>query len=136
MDDIRTVVHGLYDTVDARLWGDLLFVSDESSIARVGYRTRLADNAAELSEGWNFLRDRRNEFPIDGERWMWRRLFAEEDIERRFVHNSLGEVEGRDDIRWKEKSGRRLFPNRPTISRRRWPYWSISPRDHQPGRRS
>ena len=48
--------------------------------------------------------DSRNEFPVDGERWMWRRLFAEEDIEGRFAHNSLDEVEGRDDIRWSEKA--------------------------------
>ncbi len=103
MDDIRTVVHGLYDTVNARLRKDLLFVSDGHPLPVLDI-TKLADNAAELSEGWGFLRDSRNKFPIDGERWMWRRSFAEEDIERRFVHNTLDEVEGRDDIRWNEKA--------------------------------
>ena len=102
MDDIRTVVHGLFDTVNARLRNDLLFVSDERPLPVLDIG-QLADNAAELSEGWNFLRDSRNQFPVDGERWMWRRLFAEDKIERCFVVGSLDEVEGRDDIRWNEK---------------------------------
>lgn len=52
---------------------------------------QLADNAAKLSEGWNLLRDKRNEFVVDGERLMWRRLFAEDNIERCFAHGSLDE---------------------------------------------
>ena len=91
--------HELYDTVNARLRRDLLSVKDEHSL-HIG---QLADNAAELSEGWGVLRDSRNEFLADDERWMWRKLFAEEQIERRFIHGSLDEVQGRDDIRWKEK---------------------------------
>ena len=102
MDDVRSVVHGLHDTVQARFGNGLLFVNDEHPLPMLDMG-QLADNAAELSEGWNFLRDSRNRFPIDGERWMWRRLFAEEKIERRSVHDSLDEVEGRDDIRWNEK---------------------------------
>lgn len=102
MDDIRTVVHGLHETVNTRLRRELLFIDSEHPLPVLDIG-QLADNAAELSEGWNYLRDSRNQFPVDGERWMWRRLFAEDRIERRFVHDSLDAVEGRDDIRWNEK---------------------------------
>lgn len=34
---------------------------------------------------------------------MWRRLFAEDQIERRFVHGSLDDAEGRNDTQRKEK---------------------------------
>ena len=45
----------------------------------------LADNPVEMSEGWSFLADTRNEFAVNGRRWMWRRLFKAGVVQSRFV---------------------------------------------------
>ncbi len=103
MDDIRTVVHGLYETVRSRLQTELLFVDEVNTLPDFDIKS-LADNAAELSEGWNFLHDSRNQFAVDGQRWMWRRMFAEQKIEGRFIVGGLEHVESRDDIQWNQKA--------------------------------
>ncbi len=100
MDDIRTVVHGLYETVRKRL-NELLFVDREDAMPALDLKS-LCDNPAELSEGWNFLKDRRNQFSVDGERWMWRRMFAEDVIEKYFIKGGLDHVRDRDDIQWNQ----------------------------------
>ena len=66
MDDIRTVVHGLLETARERLYRDLMFVDNEGQQAPAIDIEKLADNPAEMSEGWSFLEDARNEFPIEG----------------------------------------------------------------------
>ena len=101
MDDIRIVVQGLYETVRKRL-NDLLYVEREDQLPALDLKS-VCDNAAELSEGWNFLKDSRNEFTVDGERWMWRRMFVEEAIERSFIVGGLDHVQSRDDIQWDRK---------------------------------
>ncbi len=101
MDDIRTVVQGLYETVRKRL-NELLYVDREDELPVLDLKS-VCDNAAELSEGWNFLKDSRNEFTVDGERWVWRRLFAEEAIEQDFIIGGLDHVQSRDDIQWNSK---------------------------------
>ena len=101
MDDIRIVVQGLYETVRIRL-NELLYVDRDDALPALDFKS-LCDNAAELSEGWNFLKDSRNQFTIDGERWMWRRMFAEKAIEGQFIVGSLDYVQSRDDIQWNEK---------------------------------
>lgn len=102
MDDIRSVVHGLFDTVRGRL-KDLLFVDDTHQLPTVDIKS-LADNAAEMSEDWNFLQDGRNQWSVNGERWMWDRMFVEERLERRFIEGTLDDVQGRNDIHWNMKN--------------------------------
>ena len=102
MDDIRTVVHGLYETVRKRL-NELLSVGREDAMPALDL-ARLCDNAVDLSEGWNFLKDCRNQFSVDGERWMWRRMFVESDIETYFVKGGLDDVRNRDDIQWNQEN--------------------------------
>ena len=109
VDDIRTVVHGLYETTKGRL-KELLFIEFDDNLPALDLR-RISDNAAELSEGWNFMHDSRNEFPVEGERWMWRRLFNDPVVEDQFVQGSLDGVEGRDDIKWNEKNVKKYFRN-------------------------
>ena len=103
MDDIRTVVHGLLETTRRRLKRELLFISNEGELPALDLKA-LSDNAAELSEGWNFLQDRHNHFVVDGERWLWRRMFKEKVIERRFVKSDLEDARGREYIQWNEKN--------------------------------
>ena len=103
IDDIRTVVHGLYETARQRLKTKLLLIEGEGELPPLDI-TSLADNAAELAEGWNFLKDRRNVFAVDGERWMWRRMFEETKIQQQFIIGGLEHVRSREDIQWNRKA--------------------------------
>jgi hypothetical protein len=105
MDDIRTVVHGLLETAKERLYRDLMFVDDEGRQAPAIDIEKLVDNPAETSEGWSFLEDARNEFPVDGKRWMWKRLVrGEEDgLKGRFVKGGFEGVESWREIRWRRR---------------------------------
>jgi hypothetical protein len=68
MDGIRTVVHGLVEAVRERLHVGLMFAGDDTvPVVDIG---SLADNPAETSEGWSFLNDTRNVFPVDGRHWI------------------------------------------------------------------
>jgi hypothetical protein len=70
MDGIRTVVHGLVEAVRDRLYAELI-LTDGDTVPTVDVGL-LADNPVETSEGWSFLNDTRNVFPVDGRRWMLR----------------------------------------------------------------
>ena len=81
MGDIRTVVHGLTETVRTRLTQELMFlgpargdIADSAAVpAAMLPALDLAhtfDNAAEMTEGWSFLQDVRNSFAVDGTRWL------------------------------------------------------------------
>jgi hypothetical protein len=37
-------------------------------------------------EGWNFLKDPRNPFKEDDERWLFRRVLAEEKLKKKFIY--------------------------------------------------
>lgn len=97
MDDIRSVVHGLHETMRQRLWKDILMVGEEQTMPPVDLQ-RLFDNAAEMAEGWSFLRDTRNEWGIDGERWMWDRMNREEAMRKRFRKPGSGRITQREEI--------------------------------------
>ena len=93
--DIRSVVHGLYATARRQLAEDLLFVpSIESThphewpegLPRFDIR-EIRDNHRMLDEGWSFFKDVRNEWAVDGERWMGKRLFEDMEVRQRFVEN-------------------------------------------------
>jgi len=102
MDDIRTVVHGLHETVRQRLSKDILMVEEEQAMPPIDLR-RLFDNAAEMAEGWSFLRDPRNAWGIDGDRWMWERMNRGEAIRKRFRKPNSGRTRHREGIIWNEK---------------------------------
>ena len=52
---------------------------------------------AEDKVGWSFLQDIRNRFSVDGKWWLWKRVYKEERLRRRFV--APDQTEGQ--IRWK-----------------------------------
>jgi hypothetical protein len=91
MDGIRTVVHGLVEAVRDRLYAELMLTDgDTAPTVDVG---SLVDNPVETSEGWSFLNDTRNVFPVDGRRWMWRRPASEPDgIGARFIDGGFADV--------------------------------------------
>ncbi|TIA28291.1 hypothetical protein D6C78_10812 [Aureobasidium pullulans] len=122
MDDVRTVAHGLNESVRQRLVRDLLMLPSESSEQQNEEQddggdaklpkldlAELFDNPAEMTEEWNFLKDPRNKWDVDGQKWMWKRMWNEEEVASRLVKGSLDEVESRDDVRWDDNKVERFF---------------------------
>jgi hypothetical protein len=108
MDGIRTVVHGLVEAVRDRLYAELI-LTDGDTVPTVDVGL-LADNPVETSEGWSFLNDTRNVFPVDGRRWMLRRLASEPDgIGARFIDGGFADVGSWRDIRWKRRAIKDYF---------------------------
>ena len=105
MGDIRAVVHGLYETVKERLNNDVLFVGGEETATALPKFDihQLFDNAAEMTEDWSFLQDTRNVWEVNGERWMWDRLFKEQVIKRRFISEDMPRSRRREDMVWNER---------------------------------
>ncbi|MCJ1290677.1 hypothetical protein MMC34_002219, partial [Xylographa carneopallida] len=52
---------------------DVLDVHLERDLPRIPWRS-LRDDPTEARTGWNFIRDGRNDWPVDGEHWLWDRL--------------------------------------------------------------
>ncbi|KAK0335650.1 hypothetical protein LTR94_011905 [Friedmanniomyces endolithicus] len=100
MDDIRTVVHGLNHTIRQRLVQDLLWMTPcESAETWKPPRmptfelATLFDNHAEMSEGWNFIQDRRHSWDVEGSEWMWQRVFDHDRIRESLVASSMEEIQ-------------------------------------------
>lgn len=108
MEELRSVVHGLNESVRQRLMEDLLCV--EGGREGVEERTRLPkldlaglyDNPAELTEDWSFLSDYRSKWEVDGQKWMFKRLSREAVLEKRFIQGRLDQVERWDQIQWNQ----------------------------------
>jgi hypothetical protein len=66
IDGIRTVVYSLVEAVRDRLYAELM-LTDGDTVSTVDIGS-LADNPVEMSEGWSFLDDTRNVFPVNGRR--------------------------------------------------------------------
>ena len=101
LGDLRAVVHGLEETARQRLTGELM-MADSSQMPGLDLQ-KLFDNAAEMAEEWNFLRDSRNEWRVNGHKWMWSRMFSEKEVETRFIQGGLEDVTSREEIRWNER---------------------------------
>lgn len=71
----------------------------------------IVDNHSVMDEGFSFIQDARNPWPVDVKRWLGHRLFTQAHVRSRFMENSetqkfnLDAVESyfRQVKRWKEK---------------------------------
>ena len=103
MDDVRTVVHGLNGHVREGLVTGLMMLEEDGNTQLPELDLgKLFDNAAEMTEGWSFLSDTRNVWAVEGERWMWRRMWEEKKMKKQFTRG-LDRVKSRQDIRWNKK---------------------------------
>jgi hypothetical protein len=48
----------------------------------------IVDNHAIMDEGFSFIHDARNPWPVDGKQWLGQRLFTEAYIRARFIEDS------------------------------------------------
>jgi superfamily II DNA helicase RecQ len=116
MGQIRTVVHGLLATTRKRLVEQLMFMVPGVGDWRAEDMPRfdmasIVDNHAIMDEGFSFVHDARNPWPVEGKRWLGQRLFTEahirarfmEDIESRKFNPDAVESYLRQVRRWKEE---------------------------------
>lgn len=108
---LRSMVHGLTATAREEMQEKLLLVSSSQNSSQISSRTSsqfssqirgrrwsqklprleiglLRDNPAEMTGGWNFLKDERNEFQVDGRRWLHSRILREPRLQRQFIQRS------------------------------------------------
>lgn len=97
MDDIRSVVHGLLAVVRTQLARELLMTHEEPNTT--GWRpadsptfdiSKISDNHRVLDEGWSFLKDGRNEWAVNGDRWMGMRMFEQGRVREQFIRRHEG----------------------------------------------
>ena len=94
LDSLRSVIHGLFETVQERLYSELLFTPQD----QLPYidQDRLRDQPNLQSLGFNFLKDESNklsELLPHSDTWLWNRLFTEKALKKRFV-NAVAERRG------------------------------------------
>jgi len=110
MGALRGMALGMVEESRALLFRDLLMVSvDEAgALTKQGKATLpiipwadLADNPSQAQAGWNVFMDKRNKWPVDGQTWLWERVWQEAHLRQQFVE-SLGAA-GEADVVWNEK---------------------------------
>lgn len=130
MDQIRSVIFGLLNTARQRLAEELLFMSaarqgedgdgadnpqntwdwHPDGLPRI-HLDQISDNQSVLDEGWSFLNDSRNKWPVDGRRWIGQRLLTDGTIKQRIVADEVSMALDPDAVeaylrkvkRWKEE---------------------------------
>jgi len=48
----------------------------------------MVDNPSESRVGWSFLDDERNKFDVDGEWWMYERMYKEQRLREEFIESA------------------------------------------------
>ena len=110
MDDIRSVVHGVLESARVRL-DSLMFINETSG---PGQRPpldidRLFDNPAETDEDWNFLKDSRSEFSVEGHKWLWKRIQKDDALGLRFTDGASADAACLEDVKWNETGVEEYF---------------------------
>lgn len=109
MEELRSVVHGLSESVRQKLLHNLLLIEDNKRLEHQNTNLpeldlrKLYDNPAELAESWNFLDDSRTQWTVDGKKWMFKRLSKEYKLEKKFFQSELDSVESWEEIKWNQK---------------------------------
>jgi hypothetical protein len=72
ISDFQSMVHGLVADMRRILREELMFAKeDEMSIISW---PQLRDDPINKQQGWNFIRDERNQLPVDGKWWLFDRM--------------------------------------------------------------
>ena len=73
MDQFRQTVHELRIAARRALFEDLLFAEEGGEVPEVPW-ARMYDDPVNGQVGWNFIRDQRTRWPVDGGEWLFRRI--------------------------------------------------------------
>lgn len=107
IEDIRAVSFGLRETARKRLLAELMFVGENGGEGKglpPLQLEKIVDDMGCTDEGWSFLADGRNEFAVDGERWLAGRVFREATLRERFVRKGEAGVVREGRSRWNERT--------------------------------
>ena len=78
MTQFRGMIHGLVAETRRILQEELMFAPDDEMPAIPW--SKLRDNPVNKQPGWNFTRDKRNRFPVDGEWWLFNRIGGDKKL--------------------------------------------------------
>ena len=88
MPDLRAMVHGLVTRVRRQLEQELLLLTvDDASLPPLDLN-HVYDNPGDVRDRWSFLKDGRNQFSVDGQRWLHGRVLRDPRLRRRFIDTS------------------------------------------------
>ena len=100
MQQFRTMVHGLNERCRQVITRQLMLYEDEApelDIPNIPWDS-LADNPAERMPGYNFTQDSRNSMPVNGQEWLFNRLFHHTEIRDQFM-----DIDDHGTIRWTQR---------------------------------
>jgi RecQ family ATP-dependent DNA helicase len=91
MSQVQSMVHGLVEEARDILYSKLMKVDmdaeqqvDPQQVPPI-YWDSMVDNPSESRVGWSFLDDERNKFDVDGEWWMYERMYQEQRLRKQFI---------------------------------------------------
>ena len=91
MTQVQSMVHGLVEEARDVLYSKLMRVDmdadrqvDPQQVPPI-YWDSMVDNPSESRVGWSFLDDERNKFDVDGEWWMFERMYQEQRLRKQFI---------------------------------------------------
>jgi superfamily II DNA helicase RecQ len=100
MTQLRIMVHTVIANARMELMRDLMMIPlddvgdiNEGQVPSIDWPA-LRDNMAENKVGWSFLDDIRNPFSVDDQWWLFKRIFQDPQLKRRFVQSE-------EPIRWR-----------------------------------
>lgn len=120
MGDLRDALNGLWEKCQNRLTKQVFFLQHEEELP-VLHLGRLFDNPSDLTEGWSFLEDERNEEvlknvrrpdgkDVESRKWLWSRVMKEDRLIRHFLHNTnMNEVTDWSKLQWNSTKVEQYF---------------------------
>ena len=94
------MVHGLVEEARDVLYSKLMRVDmdverqvDPQQVPPI-YWDGMVDNPSESRVGWSFLDDERNKFDVDGEWWLYKRMFEEQRLRKQFIDENADGLGG------------------------------------------
>ncbi|KAJ6078255.1 hypothetical protein N7467_008008 [Penicillium canescens] len=92
MGDFRGFIHGLISSARQILHNELLFTVENGSVPAIPWQA-IYDDPTETAHGWNFLKDTRTPWPVDGEQWLIGRVRQHgSPVRQRFIESSAGRL--------------------------------------------
>jgi len=92
MAELRKMVEELTMKSRQMLFEKLMFVENEQDAPMIPW-SALRDNPVNQEQGWNFIRDERNPWLVDGSRWLQDRIQSYPEIQRGFIRSG-------EQLRW------------------------------------
>lgn len=87
MVDFQAMVHQCHAAARKTLFDDVLLGGDSDGVPAVPWEA-IHDDPTNGEVGWNFVRDQRSRFPVDGKDWLFRRIQSQQKLRERFVSSN------------------------------------------------